>query len=182
METSSTERNSSCSGGSTVSTLQLHTPGFGTHSRRSIIMPKPIPHIEFPAPPPPASMLASSAYECYANIGTNNYESLPSNLNFPMIDYSQYHYDQLPYPQHQLYQDRIHQHRAVRNECLECMELYNMPVYYASKNLHREEYDNYYATVDQRRYLERFGLSKKGLLQIDYSFNWKNLQRLIASK
>lgn len=25
-----------------------------------------------------------------------------------------------------------------------------------------------------------FGLSKKGLLQIDYSFNWNNLHRFIA--
>lgn len=175
---SSAERNSSCSGSSTVSTLQLHTPGFGTHSRRSIVLPKPIPHIEFPAPPPPVP--ASSAYECYANIGMNNYESLPSNNHFSLVDYTQYHYDQLPLVHRPVHPHR-HQHHRIREQCHECMELYNVPLYHSTKNSIRDDY-NGYATVEQRRYLERFGLSKKGLLQIDYSFNWVNLQRIIASK
>lgn len=51
--------------------------------------------------------------------------------------------------------------------CYECIEMQNMPVY-----------DIY----SQRRHLERFGLSKKGLLQIDYSMSWMNLQQLITSK
>lgn len=51
---SSNERTSSC-GSSSVSTLQLHTPGFGVRAsgRRSIVLPKPEPHIEFPPAPPP---------------------------------------------------------------------------------------------------------------------------------
>lgn len=189
VETSSTERNSSCSGGSTVSTLQLHTPGFGVQSHRSIVLPKPMPHIEFPAPPPPMSSLSyhdsspfqpSSAYEYYANVSIPAYQSAASLA-------SQHHHlnnrRQRPIPQ-----------RRSSSQCYECiddhMPLYGSTSMMAEKRMNRRaSYSMYgstsggYATIEQpNTHLERFGLSKKGLLQIDYSCNWNNLQRLIASK
>lgn len=160
IETSSTERNSSCSRGSTVSTLQLHTPGFGVQSHHSIVLPKPEPHIDFPAPPPPPPMHhCSSAYEYYTNV------SVPSSSS---------HYD---------------------SRCYECVDEH-IPLYATNPNtpttrrqprrLRRSTsssniYD-YHMDYEEPQYYERFGLSKKGLLQIDYSCNWNNLQRLITSK
>lgn len=153
----------SCSG-STLSTLQYRNG----------------PQINFPPPP----MQASSAYECYANVivpkrrvpfensapgslnGYHNeliHESLP--IEYPQPEY----YDQ--------YVDHYGRRQSVSLPCYECIEMQNMPVYYAPSKVH-DEYDIY----SQRRNLDRFGLSKKGLLQIDYSLSWMNLQRLISSK
>lgn len=150
-----------------MSTLQLHTPGFGVQSRRSIVLPKPIPHIEFPAPPPPFPELMqsnSSAYDCYASIPIPNYQSTNN-------DYDLYS------------QRRI-------SQCCECIDN-NVPLYATEgvrgddgkRNRRRSSiyggYDDY-ATIQQPVYLERFALSKKGLLQIDYSCNWNHLQRMIS--
>lgn len=146
----------SCSG-STVSTLRSH------------------PQIHFPPPP----MQASSAYECYANVIVPRRRSVP--FNEPI---SAYHHDLLneqlheslpiQYPQPQYYYD---QYAPQYGGGYECIEMQNMPVYYAPTKSH-DDYDIY----SRRRHLERFGLSKKGLLQIDYSVSWMNLQRLISSK
>ncbi|XP_031630271.1 uncharacterized protein LOC116345215 [Contarinia nasturtii] len=141
----------SCSG-STVSTLRSH------------------PQIHFPPPP----MQASSAYECYANVVVPKRRSIPFN-NESISVYHDVLNDQLhetppiQYPQPQYYYDQYGGY--------ECIEMQNMPVYYAPSKF-RDDYDIY----NKRRHLERFGLSKKGLLQIDYSVSWMNLQRLISSK
>lgn len=153
----------SCSG-STVSTIQYRS----------------MPHIQFPPPP----LQSSSAYECYANViipkrrvpydnmaptSLHSYPNTPNELvpePYPM-EYPQpeYYYDQ--------YTDQYGRRQSVSLPCYECIEQQNMPVYYE-----RDNYDVY----DQRKHLERFGLSKKGLLQIDYSLSWMNLQRLISNK
>lgn len=164
VETSSVEQTSSCSGGSTMSTLQLHTPGFGVQSRRSIVLPKPMPHIEFPAPPPPFPELltsSSSAYDCYASVPIPAYQS-PKAI--PTSDY-----------------DSSRLRRS--SQCCDCIDD-GMPLYATGKRNRRRSsvYGSYddYATIQQPVYLERFALSKKGLLQIDYSCNWNHLQKMIG--
>ncbi|XP_037042829.1 uncharacterized protein LOC119079112 [Bradysia coprophila] len=120
LESQSTEPNSA----STVSTLQLHTPGFGARASGGIVLPKPVPQIQFPAPPP--------VHDIY-------------------------------YPNSILQDDDTY---CTFDDCYECS---NVPV--GALN----PYTNHYAT-------HRFGLSKKGLLQIDhlYSLNWNNLDRFIG--
>lgn len=158
----------SCSG-STVSTLQYRS----------------LPQIQFPPPP----MQSSSAYECYANVvvpkrrvpfdsmAAGQYQSVPNDAfheSLPM-EYPQpeYYYDHYADP----YAPVQRRRQSASLPCYECIEMQNMPVYYAPTKS-RDEYDIY----SQRRHLERFGLSKKGLLQIDYSVSWMNLQRLISNK
>lgn len=166
------EEISSNSCGSSVSTIQYRS----------------IPHIHFPPPP----MQSSSAYECYANVivpkrraSVDNMapRSLSGYQNAP----TEVLYQSLPveYPQPEYYYDQyagqyVHGHRqSVSLPCYECIEMQNMPLYYAPSKL-RDDHDQ--DIYDQRRHLERFGLSKKGLLQIDYSLSWMNLQRIISSK
>lgn len=154
----------SCSG-STVSTLQYRS----------------IPQIHFPPPP----MQSSSAYECYANVivpkrrmpfengapgSLNEYHNETMHESLPIEQLQPEHY----YDQ---YADQYGRRQSVSLPCYECIEMQNMPVYYASSKV-QDDYDIY----SQRRHLDRFGLSKKGLLQIDYSLSWMNLQRLISSK
>lgn len=156
----------SCSG-STVSTIQYRS----------------MPHIHFPPPP----MQSSSAYECYANVVIPKRRSsrMPFDNMAPTVmhDYPNVSNDMLPippytteYPQPEHYYDHYTDGYGRRQStslpCYECIEMQNMPVYYAREN----NYDVY----EQRKHLERFGLSKKGLLQIDYSLSWMNLQRLIS--
>lgn len=170
----------SCSG-STISTLQYRS----------------LPQIQFPPPP----IQASSAYECYANVvvpkrrapydqmAANQYQSVPSEvfheslpMEYPQPEYYYDHYAD-PYAPADPYVPADpyapdHRHRqSVSLPCYECIEMQNMPVYYTPTKTN-DEYDIY----SQRRHLERFGLSKKGLLQIDYSLSWMNLQRLISNK
>lgn len=107
------------------------------------------------------------------------YESLP--IDYPSSQQQQYYYD--PYSE-QYKPPPPARRRSIRDPCYECLEMQNMPLYYAPSNL-REQYDSIHSeAVDYQRgsHLERFGLSKKGLLQIDYSLSWSNLQRFIASK
>lgn len=174
------ETSSNSYSGSTVSTLQM----------------KNDPHINFPPPP----MHPSSAYECYNNIvlpsqSQNGQPLYDTGFSYPS---SELIYESLPIdyypappPPQQIYYDpystdpyRRPRRHSIRDSCYECLEMQNMPVYYAPCNL-REQYDSIDSNaVDYQRrpHLERFGLSKKGLLQIDYSVSWSNLQRLIASK
>lgn len=120
LESQTTEQNSA----STVSTLQLHTPGFGARASGGIVLPKPVPQIQFPAPPP----ISEDIY--YPN-------SMSQDDNY-----------------------------CTFADCYECSTI---PM--GALN----PYINHYPT-------HRFGLSKKGLLQIDhlYSLNWNNLDRFIA--
>lgn len=161
----------SCSG-STVSTMQYRS----------------MPHIHFPPPP----MQPSSAYECYANViipkrrvpfdnmtpasasaATTSLHAYP-NLSSEMHSSDAYQ-QPIEYPQPEYYYDQFddrysqydQRRQSVSLPCYECIDY------------GRENYENIY---DQRKHLERFGLSKKGLLQIDYSLSWMNLQRLISSK
>lgn len=121
-------------------------------------------------------MLSSSAYECYANVIVPK-RSTPSNMTSELIN--QYHttpselmhdtqQNEYPQPEYEYY---VKGRQSASLPCYECVEMQsemqNMPVY-----------DIY----SQRRHLERFGLSKRGLLQIDYSLSWMNLQRFITSK
>lgn len=156
----------SCSG-SMVSTIQYRT----------------MPHIHFPPPPMPQP---SSAYECYANV-------IIPQRRVPFVDSSiavkstaatdAYQTPSIEYPQPEYYYDQqfndhgyspYDQRRQSVNLPCECIDMQAPPIYYGCEN-----YENVY---DQRKHLERFGLSKKGLLQIDYSLSWMNLQRLISSK
>lgn len=134
-------------------------------------------------------MQSSSAYECYANVvvpkrrvpfdskAAGQYQSVPNDVFHESLP--------MEYPQPEYYYDHyadpyapVQRHRqSASHPCYECIEMQNMPVYYAPTKS-RDEYDIY----SQRRHLERFGLSKKGLLQIDYSVSWMNLQRLISNK
>lgn len=104
--------------------LRLHTPGFGPASgRRRLVLPKPPPQLEFPAPP---------SYDYCIPMSENNYCSL--------------------------------------SECYDCLSE-NIPLYASST--YRSGRSSFYKP-------HRFGLSKKGLLQIDYSCNWNDLDRLIT--
>lgn len=159
----------SCSG-STVSTIQYRS----------------MPHIHFPPPP----MQSSSAYECYANVVIPK-RRVPFDNMAPTTSPPLHAYPNAPtellhdsykseYPQPEYYSDQyadgyLHDRRqSVSLPCYECIEMQNTPLYHAR--------DNNYDVYDQRKHLERFGLSKKGLLQIDYSLSWMNLQRIISSK
>lgn len=120
LESQTTDQNSA----STVSTLQLHTPGFGARASGGIVLPKPVPQIQFPAPPP----ISEDIYYPNSILQDDNYCSFA--------------------------------------DCYECG---NIPI--GALN----PYTTHYPT-------HRFGLSKKGLLQIDhlYSLNWNNLDRFIG--
>ncbi|XP_037955538.1 uncharacterized protein LOC119685354 [Teleopsis dalmanni] len=142
---SSTEPHSSI-GDESVSTLMLHTPGFGAVSRkRGLVLPKPAPKLEFPAPPP-----------------------LP-----PTYDYCS-PYATMPY--------------CIASECYECISqaqrsslIYASPSTYGSTSIYnttlgRRPSSSLYGGI----YSSKFGLSKKGLLQIDYSCSWNDLDRVIS--
>lgn len=147
-----------------------------------------VPQIHFPPPP----MQSSSAYECYANVivpkrrvpfdalAPESIHAYHNNPNEPIYDTRQ----PIEYPQPEYYYDQYADHYAhgrrqsVSLPCYECIEMQQTPVYYAPSQGRDDDYDIY----SQRRHLERFGLSKKGLLQIDYSLSWMNLQRIISSK
>lgn len=180
----------SCSG-STVSTIQYRS----------------MPHIHFPPPP----MQPSSAYECYANVIIPKrrvpFDNMaPANavataaaaaaVAEPLHAYQSNQisneilcsdaYQPIEYPQPEYYYDQFndgylqHEHQrrqSVSLPCCECIDMQNTtPLYYGG----RENYENLYE--QRKQHLERFGLSKKGLLQIDYSLSWMNLQRLISNK
>jgi len=70
------------------------------------------------------------------------------------------------------------------NDCMECLQTENVPIYATNRGLPRSsmpDYDpeaNYGSIYCSTPY--HFGLDKKGLLQIDYSCNWNNLHRYIT--
>lgn len=129
-----------------------------------------IPQIQFPPPP----MQSSSAYECYANviipkrcvpIENVAHGSLKGCHGDPMHENppTRVYYGQ--------YIDDYEHRQSISLPCYECIEMQNLPVYCTS-SMNHDDYEIY----SQRR----FGLSKKGLLQIDYSLSWMNLQRQLT--
>lgn len=199
LESSSTERTSSC-GGSSVSTLQLHTPGFGVRAsgRRSIVLPKPEPHIEFPPAPPAHEFYAGFLPVHHHNhhhhepMMTTTRRRMSSQSRMPMSP-PVFNDVDLEMP----YQTLGRRHPASASmggggssesntycslaECAYDCVPDHVPVYAISNP----------ATMRRRNATiagsppvlqppNNFGLSKRGLLQIDYSFNWNNLHRIIS--
>lgn len=62
-------------------------------------------------------------------------------------------------------------------DCYECVMLNenHIPLYVT-----KQQQSSNVKNLNQQCPPNHFGLSKKGLLQIDYSFNWNNLHRFIA--
>ncbi|XP_055531417.1 uncharacterized protein LOC129722173 [Wyeomyia smithii] len=202
LETSSTEHPSSCD--SSMSALRLHTPGFGktATNRRPIVLPKPIPQLEFPGPP---------SYDYYE----------PSCCYMPLPP---------PIPAHHiplLESSSVPPSMAgggnyyTLNDCFECarQEVEHVPLYATSRQSPMRRRSRSISVVSMARrpsqigmpgpvlaigppspvsvdpstavsiaatnanvcYTpQHFSLSKKGLLKIDYSCNWDNLDRYIA--
>lgn len=189
LETSSTEHPSSCD--SSMSALRLHTPGFGktATNRRPIVLPKPLPQLEFPGPP---------SYDYYEP--SCCYMPLPAHLGHPVPLLEQ---PSLVAPGGNYYS---------LNDCLECVrqEVEHVPLYAPSHQspMRRRSRSASVVSMSMARrpsqigippavdpstavsiaatnantcYTpQHFSLSKKGLLQIDYSCNWDNLDRYIA--
>nr|XP_040237300.1 uncharacterized protein LOC120958516 [Anopheles coluzzii]XP_040237301.1 uncharacterized protein LOC120958516 [Anopheles coluzzii]XP_040237302.1 uncharacterized protein LOC120958516 [Anopheles coluzzii]XP_040237303.1 uncharacterized protein LOC120958516 [Anopheles coluzzii] len=219
LETSSTEQPSSCD--SSMSALRLHTPGFGksASSRRPIVLPKPLPQLEFPGPPsyeyyepsccymplppppppppPPAHFHHAHAHHHHGHSGLP-LGPPPSVTGTILSD------------QHNYY---------TLNDCLECarQEAEHVPLYATTSSAGglagppagspTRRRSRSVSVVSQSMSIARrpsqmldpataiaiaatnanvcytpqhFSLSKKGLLQIDYSCNWNNLDRYIA--
>lgn len=163
IETSSGDRNSSC--GSSVSTLQLHTPGFGVASgQRRMVLPKPPPNLEFPGPPSyDYYELPASELHLQQQLIQQQQQQLMSHHSgsggggSPTIDQHSY---------------------CSLNDCYECISNSNIPLYDTLRM--RKNSGGGCDVYDQQVQINHFGLSKKGLLQIDYSCNWNNLDRYIA--
>ncbi|XP_058829395.1 nucleoprotein TPR-like [Topomyia yanbarensis] len=201
LETSSTEQPSSCD--SPMSALRLHTPGFGksASNRRPIVLPKPLPQLEFPGPP------SYDYYEpscCYMPlpppIPSHHMPLLEASTVPPSISGGGNYY--------------------TLNDCFECarQEVEHVPLYAPSRQspMRRRSRSMSVVSMSMARrpsqvsmaptlvvappvpvdsstavsiaatnanvcYTpQHFSLSKKGLLQIDYSCNWDNLDRYIA--
>ncbi|ETN67585.1 hypothetical protein AND_000595 [Anopheles darlingi] len=228
LETSETEQPSSCD--SSMSALRLHTPGFGksASSRRPIVLPKPLPQLEFPGPP------SYEYYEpscCYMPLPAPPPPPPPPSHHMagPGGHYHHHH-------QHHQHTHTHHQHPVpigspmtmgppsltgtilsdqhnyyTLNDCLECarQEAEHVPLYATTSTTGSptRRRSRSVSVVSQSMSLARrpsqmldpataiaiaatnanvcytpqhFSLSKKGLLQIDYSCNWNNLDRYIA--
>nr|XP_029730724.1 uncharacterized protein LOC109408775 [Aedes albopictus]XP_029730725.1 uncharacterized protein LOC109408775 [Aedes albopictus] len=196
LETSSTEHHSSCD--SSMSALRLHTPGFGKSAtnRRPIVLPKPLPQLEFPGPPSYDYYEPSCCYLAALPPPIPPHHSHPAIplLEQPSLAAGSGNYYSL-------------------NDCLECVrqEVEHVPLYAASRTspMRRRSRSASVISVSMVRrpsqigipaavvdpstavsiaatnanvcYTpQHFSLSKKGLLQIDYSCNWDNLDRYIA--
>ncbi|XP_055621645.1 uncharacterized protein LOC129765392 [Toxorhynchites rutilus septentrionalis] len=193
LDSSSPDHPSSCD--STMSTLRLHTPGFGKTSRRPIVLPKPVPHLEFPGPPSYDYYEASCCYMPLSPaIPPHHIPLLEPPTVSPSIASGGDYY--------------------ALNDCFECarQEVDHIPLYATSRQtspMHRRSRSVSVASMSVARrpshigisppvmdpatavsiaatnanvcYTpQHFSLSKKGLLQIDYSCNWDNLDRYIA--
>uniref|UniRef100_A0A182W1S8 Uncharacterized protein n=1 Tax=Anopheles minimus TaxID=112268 RepID=A0A182W1S8_9DIPT len=214
LETSSTEQPSSCD--SSMSALRLHTPGFGksASSRRPIVLPKPLPQLEFPGPP---------SYEYYEP--SCCYMPLPPPPPPPpppahFHHHHQHHHHHQGHPPPSVTGTILSDHHNyyTLNDCLECarQEAEHVPLYATTSSgglpitaggSPTRRRSRSVSVVSQSMSLARrpsqmldpataiaiaatnanvcytpqhFSLSKKGLLQIDYSCNWNNLDRYIA--
>lgn len=130
-----------------MSTLQLHTAG--GFRVRPLVLPKPLPHLDFPAPP---------SYDYYEIPSDNNYYSINTTECMECVNNDKYNTINNNVPLYATNQ------RKRRNSC--CYGTTGAPI---------ED-----STATRYGPINRFGLSKKGLLQIDYSCNWNNLDRYIA--
>ncbi|XP_050089810.1 uncharacterized protein LOC126573985 [Anopheles aquasalis] len=219
LENSETEQPSSCD--SSMSALRLHTPGFGksASSRRPIVLPKPLPQLEFPGPP------SYEYYEpscCYMPLPPPPPPPPPPSHH--MAGPGHYHHH------HQHTHTHTHTHPPMMgppsltgtilsdhhnyytlNDCLECarQEAEHVPLYATTSTTGSptRRRSRSVSVVSQSMSLARrpsqmldpataiaiaatnanvcytpqhFSLSKKGLLQIDYSCNWNNLDRYIT--
>ncbi|XP_053658947.1 uncharacterized protein LOC128708015 [Anopheles marshallii] len=221
LETSSTEQPSSCD--SSMSALRLHTPGFGksASNRRPIVLPKPLPQLEFPGPP---------SYEYYEP--SCCYMPLPPPPPPPPPPAHFLHHHHHPHHHHPGHPGlphgpppsvtgtilSDHHNYYTLNDCLECarQEAEHVPLYATTSSgglpgtaggSPTRRRSRSVSVVSQSMSLARrpsqmldpataiaiaatnanvcytpqhFSLSKKGLLQIDYSCNWNNLDRYIA--
>ncbi|XP_058066908.1 histone-lysine N-methyltransferase SETD1B [Anopheles bellator] len=208
LETSSTEQPSSCD--SSMSALRLHTPGFGKSSRRPIVLPKPLPQLEFPGPP---------SYEYYEPSCCYMPLPPPPPPPPPPPHHVASHYHHHPHHHHPLASppsiagtilSEDHHNYYTLNDCLECarQEAEHVPLYATTSSASpTRRRSRSVSVVSHSMSLARrpsqmldpataiaiaathanvcytpqhFSLSKKGLLQIDYSCNWNNLDRYIA--
>uniref|UniRef100_A0A182PZR7 Uncharacterized protein n=1 Tax=Anopheles farauti TaxID=69004 RepID=A0A182PZR7_9DIPT len=209
LETSSTEQPSSCD--SSMSALRLHTPGFGksASSRRPIVLPKPVPQLEFPGPP---------SYEYYEPSCCYMPLPPPPPPPPPPAHFHHHHHGPPPSLAGTILSD--HHNYYTLNDCLECarQEAEHVPLYATTSSSTglpgtigsgspTRRRSRSVSVVSQSMSLARrpsqmldpataiaiaatnanvcytpqhFSLSKKGLLQIDYSCNWNNLDRYIA--
>uniref|UniRef100_A0A182PS90 Uncharacterized protein n=1 Tax=Anopheles epiroticus TaxID=199890 RepID=A0A182PS90_9DIPT len=223
LETSSTEQPSSCD--SSMSALRLHTPGFGksASSRRPIVLPKPLPQLEFPGPP------SYEYYEpscCYMPLPPPP-PPPPPPAHFHHAHHHHHHHGHAALPlgpppsvTGTILSDN-HNYYTL-NDCLECarQEAEHVPLYATTSSggggvglagstvgSPTRRRSRSVSVVSQSMSIARrpsqmldpataiaiaatnanvcytpqhFSLSKKGLLQIDYSCNWNNLDRYIA--
>ncbi|XP_049290999.1 histone-lysine N-methyltransferase SETD1B-like [Anopheles funestus] len=216
LETSSTEQPSSCD--SSMSALRLHTPGFGktASNRRPIVLPKPLPQLEFPGPP---------SYEYYEPSCCYMPLPPPPPPPPPPAHFHHHHHHHQGHPglpigpppsvTGTILSD--HHNYYTLNDCLECarQEAEHVPLYATTSSgglpvttgSPTRRRSRSVSVVSQSMSLARrpsqmldpataiaiaatnanvcytpqhFSLSKKGLLQIDYSCNWNNLDRYIA--
>lgn len=207
LESSSTDRTSSC-GGSSVSTLQLHTPGFGVRAsgRRSIVLPKPEPHIEFP-PAPPAHEFYDDAHQNPYNHHDDMQMLHPNPPQFHDEDFEMpYQTLRRPHPPHHpssgtllttgsgpSFIDRsgngffagseANTYCSLTECAYDCVPDH-VPVYAISNPATMRRRSTAVGSpapiMHHHQPPNNFGLSKRGLLQIDYSFNWNNLHRFIS--
>uniref|UniRef100_A0A182LY77 Uncharacterized protein n=2 Tax=Cellia TaxID=44534 RepID=A0A182LY77_9DIPT len=210
LETSSTEQPSSCD--SSMSALRLHTPGFGksASSRRPIVLPKPLPQLEFPGPP---------SYEYYEPSCCYMPLPPPPPPPPPPAHFHHHHHHHQGHPPPSVTGTILSDHHNyyTLNDCLECarQEAEHVPLYATTSSgglpitagSPTRRRSRSVSVVSQSMSLARrpsqmldpataiaiaatnanvcytpqhFSLSKKGLLQIDYSCNWNNLDRYIA--
>ncbi|EDS44031.1 conserved hypothetical protein [Culex quinquefasciatus] len=207
LETSSADHPSSCD--SPMSALRLHTPGFGktATSRRPIVLPKPLPQLEFPGPP---------SYEPYYEPSCCPYMPLPLPP-VPPHHHSHHHPGLLDVPSPGSGGSGNY-YSLAPPDCFECARqqeqvIEHVPLYATggrqSQSGHspmrrrsrsasvvsmslarRPSLVSVPPTVDPTTAVsiaatnanvcytpQHFSLSKKGLLQIDYSCNWDNLDQ-----
>lgn len=204
LETSSADHPSSCD--SPMSALRLHTPGFGktATSRRPIVLPKPLPQLEFPGPP---------SYEPYYEPSCCPYMPLPPPVPphhphaalMDVPDASGNYYSLAPVPAPDCFecaraevvdhvplyatggrQSQNHSpiRRRSRSASVVSMSLARRPSLVSvggGAPVDPTTAVSIAATNANVCYTpQHFSLSKKGLLQIDYSCNWENLDRFIT--
>lgn len=204
LESSSTDRTSSC-GGSSVSTLQLHTPGFGVRAsgRRSIVLPKPEPHIEFP-PAPPAHEFYAGFPQAHQHIQqADHHLQMPPHMIPAAFHDDDLLVDDMAYqtvPRHPgaLYTtgggtsfldgstasnhflgSEANTYCSLTECAYDCVPDH-VPVYAISNPATMRRRSTAVGSPPIVQPPNNFGLSKRGLLQIDYSFNWNNLHRFIS--
>ncbi|XP_055598884.1 uncharacterized protein LOC129748342 [Uranotaenia lowii] len=221
LESSSEDQPSSCD--SSMSALRLHTPGFGKSatSRRPIVLPKPIPQLEFPGPPsydyyePPCCCMTMpphpgaphhlppplmdmpgtvppsiaggsgsggsggnyySLNDCFECAGAGPYPPGPPMEHVPLYATSR----QSPMRRRSRSTSVVsHMSMARRPSHIGVPPLPPPPV--ATGPVDPSSAVSIAATNANVCYTpQHFSLSKKGLLQIDYSCNWDNLDRYIT--